>query len=169
LGWLDRLLGDKREEALPLYRSVVLRGREEHWYLAGAVPDTVDGRFDMIAAILSLVLIRLEREGEAAGALSAQLTERFVDDMDGQLRQMGIGDIVVGKHVGKMMSMLGGRIGAYRDGLESGDLTPALARNLYRAGVPDEAAQRHVADRLTAFHAALDTASLDSLARGTLP
>ena len=84
-----------------------------------AVPDTVDGRFDMIAAVLCTVLLRLEREPEGL-ATTAPLTERFVDDMDGQLRQIGIGDIVVGKHIGKMMSMLGGRLGAYRDGLARG-------------------------------------------------
>jgi cytochrome b pre-mRNA-processing protein 3 len=169
VGWLSRLLGEKSEEALPLYRAVVRHGRAEHWYVDGAVPDTVDGRFDMIAAVLSLVLLRLERENEAAGPLGAQLTERFVDDMDGQLRQMGIGDIVVGKHIGKMMSMLGGRIGAYREGLAAGDLKPALARNLYRAGVPDDAAQTHVAAALTRFHAALEATDLAAIERGELP
>jgi len=169
VGWWGRLTGERRDEALPLYQAVVRRGREEHWYLAGAVPDTVDGRFDMIAAVLSMVLIRLDRDGEAAAPLSAQLTERFVDDMDGQLRQMGIGDIVVGKHIGKMISMLGGRIGAYRDGLAAGDLKPPLARNLYRAGTPDDAAQAHVAAALTQLHDALATTGLAALTRGELP
>lgn len=168
MGWWGRLFGERREEALPLYNAVVTRGRAEHWYLAGGVPDSVDGRFDMIAAVLAIVLLRLEREPEAA-ALSAQLTERFVDDMDGQLRQMGIGDIVVGKHIGKMMSMLGGRIGAYRDGLAAGDLGPALVRNLYRGAAPDPAAVAHVAAGLTALDTALATTPLASLAAGDLP
>ncbi|MDE0877480.1 MAG: ubiquinol-cytochrome C chaperone family protein [Sphingomonas bacterium] len=169
VGWLGRLLGEKRDEALPLWTAVVQRGRQEHWYLDGAVPDSVDGRFDMIAAVLSLVLIRLEADGEAAAPLGAQLTERFVDDMDGQLRQMGIGDIVVGKHIGKMMSMLGGRIGAYREGLAVGDLKPALARNLYRAGEPPLSAITHVADALTRFHEALGGTPLAEVERGSLP
>jgi len=168
LGWWGRLFGERRDEALPLYNAVVTRGRAEHWYLAGAVPDTVDGRFDMIAAVLALVLVRLEHE-PAAAALSAHLTERFVDDMDGQLRQMGIGDIVVGKHIGKMMSMLGGRIGAYRDGLATGDLAPALVRNLYRGAAPAPAALAQVARDLTALHAALVTTPLDRLVAGDLP
>ncbi len=168
MGWWGRLFGETREEALPLYNAVVTRGRAEHWYLAGAVPDTVDGRFDMIAAVLAMVLLRLERE-PAAAPLSAHLTERFVDDMDGQLRQMGIGDIVVGKHIGKMMSMLGGRLGAYRDGLAAGDLRPALVRNLYRGAEPDAAALDHVAASLTALHAALDAVPLDRLTAGDLP
>ena len=168
MGWWGRLFGERQDQALPLYNAVVTRGRAEHWYLAGAVPDTVDGRFDMIAAVLTMVLLRMESE-PAAASLSAHLTERFVDDMDGQLRQMGMGDLVVGKHVGKMMSMLGGRLGAYRDGLAAGDLTPALVRNLYRGEAPDPQAVAHVAQTLTAFHAALTPVSLEQLTAGDLP
>ncbi len=169
MGWFAKLLGKPSEEALPLYSAIVRHGRAEHWYVEGAVPDTVDGRFDMIAAVLAMVLIRLERDGAPAAPLTAQLTERFVDDMDGQLRQMGIGDIIVGKHIGKMMSMLGGRIGAYRTGLAAGDLRPALGRNLYRAGMPGEAAQRHVAAELTRLHETLDATDLGTLEAGELP
>jgi len=168
LSWWGRLFGERHDEALPLYNAVVTRGRADHWYLAGGVPDSVDGRFDMIAAVLAIVLLRIERE-PAAAALSAHLTERFVDDMDGQLRQMGIGDIVVGKHIGKMMSMLGGRIGAYRDGLASGDLGPALVRNLYRGVATAPQALAAVAADLTALHDALATAPLDRLVAGDLP
>lgn len=168
MGWLGKLLGEEDQAALPLYTAVVDRGRAEHWYLAGAVPDTVDGRFDMIAAVLAMVLIRLERDS-AGAALSAQVTERFVEDMDGQLRQMGIGDVVVGKHIGKMMSMLGGRIGAYRDGLTEGDLRPALVRNLYRGEPPAAAALAHVANALTAFHEASAGLALAAIAAGELP
>lgn len=155
-------------ETRALYDAVVARGRDPDWYLAGGVADTIDGRFDMIAAVLSAVLIRLERD-PAAAAAQARLTERFVDDMDGQLRQIGIGDVIVGKHVGKMMGMLGGRLGAYRDGLAAGDLAPALVRNLYRGEAPDPAALGHVAARLTAFDRALADTPTDAIIAGTLP
>jgi len=159
-----------REPALaPLYNAVVALGRDPRWYREGAVPDTLDGRFDMIAAILALVLLRLEGEGEAGRAPSAVLVERFVDDMDGQLRQIGIGDIVVGKHVGKMMSALGGRLGAYREGLETGDLRPALARNLYRGAEVAPEALALVDARLRQFDAALAETPLDRLIAGALP
>ncbi|WP_204310223.1 ubiquinol-cytochrome C chaperone family protein, partial [Enterobacter cloacae] len=75
---------------------------------------------------------------------STHLTEVFIDDMDGQLRQIGIGDIVVGKHVGKMMGMLGGRLGAYREALAAGGFDEALVRNLYRGEAPAPAALAHV-------------------------
>ncbi|RHW17740.1 ubiquinol-cytochrome C chaperone [Sphingomonas gilva] len=151
-----------------LYAAVVDRARAPHWYVEGSVPDTVDGRFDMVAAVLSLVLLRLEDDPEAA-APSARLTERFVTDMDGQLREIGIGDIVVGKHIGRMMSALGGRLGAYREGLAGGDLDGAIIRNIYRGEAPDPAALAHVRDHLTAFAGALAAAPAETILRGELP
>lgn len=169
MGWLGNLFGTQRDEALlALYDAIVARARAPHWYVAGAVPDTVDGRFDMIAAILSFVLLRLE--GTPEGPIpSAALAERFVDDMDGQLRQMGIGDIVVGKHIGRMMAMLGGRLGAYRDGLAANDIDAALVRNLYRGDAPAPAALAHVRHSLLAFHAALGNAATGAIIAGALP
>lgn len=167
MGWFGRLLGERPEEALPLYNAVVLRAREPHWYVAGAVPDMVDGRFDMVTAVLCMVLLRLEAE-PGGGEAGARLTERFVDDMDGQLRQIGIGDIIVGKRVGQMMGMLGGRLGAYRDGLAAGDLGPALGRNLYRGQLPDDAAQAHVAGALMALRDRLATTPIARMMEGAL-
>src|SRR5690606_21767964 len=93
--------------------------------------DTVPGRFDAITLVLSLVLVRMERE-EALIEPSVRLTELFVEDMDGQLRENGVGDIVVGKRIGKLMSVLGGRLGAIRDALPLGEaaLVPVLERNV---------------------------------------
>ena len=101
-----RLLGGRRDARplVPLYDAIVRAARQPHWYVEGQVPDTLDGRFDMVSTMLSLVLLRLEALGEPAREPSARLTELFVTDMDGQLRQHGIGDLVVGKHVGRMMS-----------------------------------------------------------------
>lgn len=151
-----------------LYAAIVARGREPHWYLAGAVPDTMDGRFDMIAAILALVLIRLEADPAAAPA-SVALTETFIDDMDAQLRQSGIGDVGLGKYVGQMVSMLGGRLGAYREGLAAGDLHGPLQRNLYRGVDPGAAALTHVADALSAFAARLGEQLTPVIIAGVLP
>ena len=80
-----------------------------------------------------------------------------------------IGDIVVGKHVGRMMGALGGRMNAYREGFASGDLTPALVRNLYRGKDPAPEAIAHVTRALTALHDSLGKASIESLAAGELP
>ena len=171
LAWLRDGWGRMRggsAAALPLYNAVVLRGRAPHWYVEGGVPDTLDGRFDMIAAVLAAVLLRLETD-PAGAATAARVTERFVDDMDGQLREIGIGDIVVGKHVGRMMSMLGGRLGAYRDALAASDLAPALVRNLYRGAAPAPDAVAHVAAALTALSRGLAATPLAAVIAGELP
>nr|WP_244501627.1 ubiquinol-cytochrome C chaperone family protein [Sphingomonas gellani] len=151
-----------------LYAACVARARQPHWYLAGEVPDTLDGRFDAIAAVLSTVLMRLE-DDPAGARPAALLTERFVDDMDPQLREIGIGDITVGKHIGRMMAALGGRLGAYREGVAAGDLKPALIRNLYRGAPPSPAALDHVAGALDALRSALATTPLPVLLKGNLP
>ena len=145
-----------RQPYIPLYNAVVREARQRFWYAEGGAPDTLDGRFDMVAAVMALVLIRMEAEGQAGLEPAARLTELFVDDMDGQLRQQGVGDIVVGKHVGRMMSALGGRITAYREGLAGGDMEAALIRNLWRGEAPAggagivAAGMRALADRLAA-------------------
>ncbi len=168
---LSRLFGrtDARERMRGLYNAVIAEGRAEHWYAQGEVPDTLDGRFDMIVAILAQVLLRLEREGKAQE--SVWLTELFVDDMDGQLRQEGIGDVVVGKHVGRMMSALGGRIAAYRIGL-GGEANPALrealVRNLYRGQAPDADALAHVERGIAAGWKRRLAVPLDRLLRGDI-
>jgi len=167
---LDRLFRrtDPKETMRPLYQSVVARGRAVHWYVESAVPDTLDGRFDMIAAILSLVMFRLEEAHKRQE--SVWLTELFVDDMEGQLRQIGVGDVVVGKQIGRMMSALGGRLSAYREGLsEGGDFADALRRNLYRGEPVDDKAVADVEERLRAFNDALENADINTLLSGQLP
>lgn len=169
---LSRLFGGKtgREALIPLYNAIVTEARAPVWYLDGGVADTVDGRFDMVAAILSTVLLRLEREGKAGADNSVLLTEIFIDDMDGQLRQIGIGDIIVGKHIGKMMSALGGRLSAYRaasSGEESWEV--ALSRNLYRGAEPSAEQLHFAAERIKRMSDALEQADVDQLVRGYLP
>lgn len=170
MSFFDRLFGRRNanESLRPLYSAVVTEGRAPHWYREGGVPDTIDGRFEMIAAILALVVARLELEPEQRQNV-AWLIELFVDDMDGQLREIGIGDMVVGKHMGRMMGALGGRIGAYRDGLRDGTFEAALVRNLYRGTEPPAAALEHAAERLRAFYLGLHAAAADSIIAGRLP
>lgn len=172
LSFLSRIFGrDRGRSALvPLYNAVVAGAREPAWYVEGGVGDTIDGRFDMVAGLLSLLLIRLESEGAAGAGPSALLAEIFVDDMDGQLRQDGIGDIIVGKHIGRMMAALGGRIGAYRAAFAGeADLEDALLRNLYRGEAPAPEALAFSAARMRTTRAALDALSLKQLLAGEFP
>jgi cytochrome b pre-mRNA-processing protein 3 len=170
---LRRLIGAD-PAALPgstLYAAIVAEARRPDWYLAGEVPDTMDGRFDRVALVLSLVLMRLERE-EGAGArqLSADVTDRFITDMDGNLRQDGVGDQVVGKHLGRMMAALGGRLGAYRDaGHDDVALAAALRKNLWRGGAAKDEALDFVVAGVRALAARLTTVQADALAAGQWP
>ena len=158
--------GERRDGLTPLYRAVVAAARRPVWYRAGGVPDTIEGRFDMVSAILTLVLLRLEREGDACRVPSARLTELFVDDMDSQLRQQGVGDITVGKHIGKMMSVLGGKLGAFRAGFAGVDLEGAVSRNLLRREAGEPASVAVLRDGLLALRAALDATPADELLHG---
>lgn len=149
---LQRLFASKpdpREELRPLYQAIVDEARRPAWYAAYGVADTVPGRFDMVTAVLSAVLVRMEAS-PALLARTALLTELFVADMDGQLRELGVGDPVVGKHVGKLVSAMGGRLSAYRAGLagDNAALSDAVQRNLTFSGTGDTAG---VAAGLRAF------------------
>ncbi len=167
---LRRLFGGRRDATAlaPLYAAIVVEARKPHWYVDGEVPDTFDGRFDMVSSILSLVLLRLEQLGEPARDASARLTELFVSDMDGQLRQQGIGDLVVGKNIGRMMSQVGGRLTAYRDGLSAGDLAGAVTRNIHRGAAVSESANTHVATGLQTFASRLTEHDLAALLAGDI-
>lgn len=133
---IDRLLGrnfDDRAPVRPLWHHLVEIAREKPWYAQYGIADTVPGRFDAVTLVLSLVMLRMERD-DALRILAARLTELFVEDMDGQLRQSGVGDLVVGKRMGKLMMVLGGRMGALREALALSDpaaaLVPVLDRNV---------------------------------------
>lgn len=167
LSFLQNIFGEKKERArwAPLYRAIVARARDPFWYREGGVPDTLDGRFDMVAALTALVLLRLEALGETGRAPGVLLTELFVEDMDSTLRQIGIGDYVVGKHVGRMVGALGGRLAAFRNG----DFEAAVRRNLFHDSPPSDEAVALASGRLERFAAGLDALGLEALAAGGLP
>lgn len=165
---ISRLLGkraDTRDAVRPLWHRVVEIAREKPWYAQCGVADTVPGRFDAVTLVLALVLLRMERDKATDDALiepSVRLTELFVDDMDGQLRQSGVGDLVVGKRMGRLMSVLGGRIGALRDALPGDDaaLIEALERNVT---LVEEADRARLAAEVRRLHGEIDALSSEDL------
>lgn len=151
-----------KDALIPLYQNIVEQGRNPYWYIEGGVKDTQDGRFDMIVAILTIILLRLEQDEDRMQD-SVYLTELFVDDMDGQMRELGMGDVVVGKHVGNMVGALGGRLEAYRKAYAQGDLDDALIRNLYRDEAPSDDQLHVVRNGLIAIYEqvqAMDSAAI---------
>ena len=170
LSLISRIFGTPAREALDLpYRRIVAAGRDPSWYRDAGVPDTIDGRFDMIAMLVALLLMRLEAEGEAGREPSRLLTELFIEDMDSSLREIGIGDYVVGKHVGRMMGALGGRLNALRAAADRVALAEAVERNIFRGAPPSPEAVSRVAGRLDRFRAALAATEIGALTRGELP
>lgn len=171
MSFFQRIFGEakQREPLQPLYRAIVAKGREPAWYRDGQVPDTLDGRFDMIAAILSLVLLRLEQEGAETRDQTVLLTEIFIKDMDAELRQLGVGDYVVGKHVGQMMGALGGRLTALRAARAAGSLDATVARNIFHEAPPSDTALAFVAGGLADFAGALDAMPVQDVLAGRLP
>ena len=170
MSFLARIFGEKqqRERYRPLYEAAVAAARDPLWYREGRVPDTIDGRFGMVSAILALVLLRLEHEEDAKQA-SVLLTELFIDDMDGSVRQIGIGDLMVGKHVGRMVSALGGRLGAFRAAGDAQALEHAVRLNIFHDAPPSPDALWLVTERLQRFRQDLDGRSTQSLLNGELP
>ncbi|MFC3101895.1 ubiquinol-cytochrome C chaperone family protein [Altererythrobacter lauratis] len=146
MSFFARLLGtapDPVEAVRPLWHRVVAISRQPDHYARCGVADTIDGRFDMIVHILSLTMLRMEASsdpGSDLGLQTARLTELFVEDMDGQLRENGIGDVVVGKHIGRLMGALGGRMAALRKVMARRDaaaLAEVLERNIHWNDSPD--------------------------------
>lgn len=169
---LKRLFGnsgpDPKRKLVPLYNQIVAKARLPHWYEDGQVPDSIDGRFDMIAAIFSLALLRLEEAGQTHAQDMARLTEVLVDDMDGQLREVGIGDMIVGKHIGKLMGAVGGRLSAFREAMaDNMVLDGAILRNIYRAETADPAALAHVRRGLLDVERALGSQLPESIVEGS--
>ena len=167
---LMRLFRSEPSEARPLYEAVVARARQPRWYLAGDVPDTLDGRFCMLASLLSLLDVRLERGGEAARRASVGIAECFIADMDSEMRQVGVSDVGMGKKVGKLVGALGGRVGAWRRAVDGEESWQAVtARSVYRGEVPNADAADYVERQLREFWSALEASSDEQLVAGVLP
>ena len=170
MSFFARLFGtqsDPREQWRPLWHTIVEQARDPDWYRMCGVADTLEGRFDMVTLVLSLVMLRMEKEDELAPH-TGLVTELFVEDMEGQLREAGIGDPTVGKKIGKLMSSMGGRLGTYRTALADGDrveLAAALTRNVTMAQ-EDEA--EALAERMIRLNKRFERTSADQLRVGEI-
>jgi len=138
-----------RRAAQAAYAQIVARAREPAFFLAGGVPDTLDGRFELLALHAFLVLNRLKAEHAASADFAQMLFDAMFADLDRGLREMGAGDLGVGRRVKDMAKGFYGRIVAYEKGLAAGDeeLRRALGRNLYGtapAAAAAEAMARYV-------------------------
>ncbi len=130
-----------------LYGAAVGAAREPWLYDRLAVPDTLDGRFDTVGLLVILLIQRLRNDPDPAGAPLAQAVfDAMFADMDLNLREMGVGDLSVGKKVKEMWNAFHGRARAYEAAVEAGDadaMAQAVLRNIWRRepeAEPDAAA-----------------------------
>lgn len=122
-----------RDAAHTLYTAAVERARTPEFYAELEVPDSVDGRFDMIVLHMFLLLERLRQDDTPAQELSQALFDLMFQDMDRSLRELGVGDQSVGKRIKQMISAFYGRMRAYGEAADDpARLGEALGRNLYR-------------------------------------
>lgn len=177
---------DAEPVARSLYEAAVVQSREPAFYASLGVPDSLDGRFDMIALHIYLLLRRLKRPadgpdgdvgaGPDAVAVGQALFDVFFADMDQNLREIGVGDMSIGKRVKAMARGLYGRIEAYDEGLAGtgpeGEevLLDALRRNLYGTcdTPPGDSTLAAMAGYVRGTAVSLDSAAISGLIDGTV-
>jgi len=149
------------------YGRIVDRARLPLFYAEWGVPDTLDGRFELLALHAFLVLNRLKREHDATAAFAQALFDTMFADLDRALREMGVGDLGVGRRVKEMAAGLYGRIAAYERGLADAPALPAaLGRNLYGTTAASEAQLLRAADYVRRQAAALAAQPVARLLEG---
>jgi cytochrome b pre-mRNA-processing protein 3 len=153
--WIKRALGVKMAgDPRPAAQAVFEASRTPGFYIDLGVPDTFDGRFEALALHLHLLLVRLRREGETGAAFSQGVFDVVTGHFDEALREIGVGDMSVGKRAKAMTRGLYGRLSAYNAGFNAdtaAEMRDALRRNLY--GTVEEAREEWI-DAVIAYQAA---------------
>lgn len=162
-----RLTADPRRGS-ELFESITGIARQPHWYVEAEVPDTLDGRFAVLATVTALVLVRLESEAEKGNAASVALTERFVEVMEAEHRELGLGDPTLGKTVRRLVASLARRNELWRRvAVGEADWKSAARASLYKEEVSSEALERSATD-LQHLLAGLRALDIEDLAKGRL-
>ncbi len=129
---LSQLFARKPDSTGALYAAIVAAARQPVFYRDWAVPDTIDGRFDVLVLHLVLVVARLHGEKDK---LRQELVNHFCQDMDDNVRELGAGDLGVAKKVRRMAEAFQGRYVAYHGAHDLGSMAQAVARNIYASEV----------------------------------
>jgi cytochrome b pre-mRNA-processing protein 3 len=129
--WTSRKDREDEARVLAIYSAIVAQARQPVFYAGFGVPDTLEGRFEMLLVHAYLFVRRLKGD-PAAEETARQVIETMFDDMDRSLREIGVGDLSVGKKIKKMAQAFYGRAEAYDAGLaEGGALDEAILRNVF--------------------------------------
>jgi cytochrome b pre-mRNA-processing protein 3 len=157
-----------RDAADRAYAAIVGQARLPEFFTALGVPDTLDGRFELICLHAFFFLRRLKTEGAAAATLGQQIVDTMFADFDRSLREIGTGDLSVGRQVKRMAQAFYGRIRAYDEGLGGDDaaLYGALERNVYGTAPASPAQLARMAAYLRRQTADLETQPASFLLAG---
>jgi cytochrome b pre-mRNA-processing protein 3 len=168
LGFLFRGLTAERPSGTALFDALIAEARRKHWYVEGQVPDTLDGRFAVLATVTAIAIVRLEREGAEGDRRSVALAERFIEVMESEHRELGLGDPALGRTVRKLVAMLARRTDLWR-GVRAGEhaAIEATRESLYREGAAGTALN-HSASALKRLAARLESAPLADVEQGRL-
>jgi cytochrome b pre-mRNA-processing protein 3 len=156
--------------AYEIYGGLVSRARNPVFYRDLAVPDTLNGRLDLMVMHVFLLSLRLKDSDETCRALSQEVFDAFLLDMDRGLREEGVGDVTVPKRIKTMTQIFYGRVGAYEKPVLDGDkkaLAVAINRNIFTDAHDDENSNR-LAGYMLRLHAHLTSLSNDQLLRAEL-
>jgi cytochrome b pre-mRNA-processing protein 3 len=166
LGFLFRGLTAEPARGAALFAALVAEARRPSWYREGEVPDTLDGRFAVLATITAIALARLERESNAGNRSSVALTERFIEVMESEHRELGLGDPTLGRTVRKLVGMLARRTELWRSA-DQAEWTNATRESLYKDAIAADALE-HSAAALRDFSIRLDATPLAELEQGVI-
>jgi cytochrome b pre-mRNA-processing protein 3 len=151
--------------AAKLYGAIVAQARLPVFYRALAVPDTLEGRFLVLSLLLFAVLRRFKQQGREAQALAQALSDRFSEDIETVLREIGVGDLSIPKKVRRLAASSGALFAAYAEALPAGDA--AVAAVIAEAlGEPPSDATLSLAHYLRRVAAALEGQDIAALAAG---
>jgi cytochrome b pre-mRNA-processing protein 3 len=159
---------DRHERAaFQLYTAAVAAARDPYLYATLGVPDTLDGRFDAIGLYVYLTIRRLTEAPNPNPALAQAVFDAMFQDMDTNLREMGVGDMSVGKRNRAMWEAFHGRSVAYAAAWDDKvALAAALARNFWRGGEPPAGAVAALGRLAWAQAACLAAQAIDAMIRG---
>ncbi len=145
---------EEKKQAAELYLACVERSRNSFFYEQGGVPDTLDGRFDVIVLhiFLELQKIRQNKDKHQKTSLERALVENFFADMDRNLREIGISDTGMTYRMKDIASAFYGRLHAYSESFaDKNALKEVLKRNLYGSNTPDDAQLLAVLEKVITY------------------
>jgi cytochrome b pre-mRNA-processing protein 3 len=168
LGFLFRGLTAEPARGAALFAAVTSEARKPHWYVEGEVPDTIDGRFAVLSTLTALALVRIERADGEINAASVALTEQFVDVMETEHRELGLGDPKLGRTVRKLVGSLARRTELWRSAVTGQrDWAEAARDSLYKGNASSEALE-HSRRAVRDTWSKLEERSLSELMMGQL-